>query len=146
MPVVPPDGGNGKADAGHHAGGVVLERHIQKVFQLAELHDLVKFFVQILGRETQHRAVEVDVLAGGQVHIKARTQLDEGCDGAVDGHFALAGLVHTCNGLEQGGFARAVQSHKAVEIAGHDVQTHVLQRVELIVLQAALHHGEEVFF
>ena len=37
----------------------VLERHIQKVLQLAELHDLVKLFVQILGREAQHRAVAV---------------------------------------------------------------------------------------
>ena len=52
--VVFGDGGNGKAYAGHHAGGVVLERHIQKVLQLAELHDLIKLFVQILGREAQH--------------------------------------------------------------------------------------------
>ena len=103
----------------------VLERHIQKVLQLAELHDLVKFLVQILGREAQHRAVEVDVLPGGQVHIKARTQLDERGDGAVDGDLAPGGLVHARNGLEQGGFARAVQAHKAVEIAGHDVEAHV---------------------
>ena len=139
------DGGNGKADAGHHAGGVVLERHIQKVLQLAELHDLIKLFVQILGREAQHRAVQIDVLAGSQVHIKARAQLDERGDGAADRHLALAGLVHARNGLEQGGLARAVQAHKAVEIAGHDVQTHVLEGVKFIVLQAALHHGKEVF-
>ena len=49
--------------------------------------------------------VELDVLPGGQIHVEARTQLDEGGDGAVDGHFALAGLVHARNGLEQGGFA-----------------------------------------
>ena len=120
------DGGNGKADARHHAGGVVFQRHIQKVFQLAEFYDLVKFFVQILGREAQHRAVEIDILAGGQIHIKARAQLDERGDGAVYGHLALAGLVHPGNGLEQGGFARAVQAHKAVKIAGHNVQTDVL--------------------
>ena len=47
------DGGNGKADAGHHAGGVVLQRHIEEILQLAELHDLVELLVQILGRDDQ---------------------------------------------------------------------------------------------
>ena len=46
---------------------------------------------------------------------------------------------------QQGGFARAVQAHQTVKIAGHDVQAHVLQGVKLVVLQAALYHGQQIF-
>mgnify|MGYP002947268512 CR=1 FL=1 len=43
------------------------------------------------------------------------------------------------------GFAIATITKPDILIAGHDVEAHVPEGVELVVLQASLHHGKEVF-
>ena len=48
-----------KTDARHMPEGS-FQRYIQEVLRLAELRSPVELLVQILGREPQHRAVEVD--------------------------------------------------------------------------------------
>ena len=42
--------GDGERDARHHARGIVLERHVEELLDLGELHDLVEMIVDELLR------------------------------------------------------------------------------------------------
>lgn len=137
---------HGKSQAGHHAGGVVFQRNIQEFFQFAELYNLIEFGVDIFRRIAQHRTIEIDIFPGGQVHIKARAQFDQGGNGAVDGDLARAGFVHAGNDLEQCGFAAAIQADQAVKVTGHDIKADIIQGEELIKADAAVQQRHKIFF
>ena len=140
------DRGDGKRNTRHHAGGIVLQRNVQKFPQLAEIHDLVEFFVDVFGRQAQHRAVEIDVLPGGEVHVEPRAQLNERRDAAVHHHIARRGLEHAGDHLQKRGFARTVQPDDPVELTLMHGEGNVAQRVKFLKLQLALHGGQKVFF
>ena len=55
------------ADALDHAGGEVLHGHVHEVGQLGKLDDLLEVRVDELLGVTEECAVEVDVLAGGEL-------------------------------------------------------------------------------
>lgn len=61
------DGGDGERDARDHAGGEVLHGHVHEVGQLGKLDDLLEVRVDELLGVTEECAVEVDVLAGGEL-------------------------------------------------------------------------------
>lgn len=72
------DGGDCKRDARDHAGGEVLHEHVHEIGQLGKLDDLLEVRVdEFLGVAGQG-AVEVDVLARGELEVKARAELDQG--------------------------------------------------------------------
>ncbi len=139
------DGGDGKGDAGHHAAGVILERHIHKVVKLGKINDLVQVLVDELLGVAQKRAVEIDVLTGRELHVKTGAQLDERRDVAAHDAFALAGFQHAGNHLEHGGLARAVGAHKAHDVAAAYLEADVLERAELLEEQLVFHELDEVF-
>ena len=139
------DGRHGKRQTRHHTGGIVFKRYIEEILQLAEFHNVVEFGVDVLGGVAQHGAVEVDIFACGQVHIKARAQLDQRGNGAVDGHLAGAGLVHAGNHLQQRAFAAAVQTDQPVKVAGHNVKADIVQGEKLVKADAAVQQCHKVF-
>ena len=133
-------GGNGEGDAGDHAGGVVLHRHVEEVPHLGELDDLVEVLLDELLRIAEQGAVEVDVLACGQLQVEPGAELDERGDAALDRAAAFGGLQHAGDDLEHGGFARAVGAEDAEHIAFLHLERHVVERTEL--LEAKLAFGE----
>ena len=86
------DGRDCERDASDHAAGVVLERHVHEVAKLSEVDDVVEVGVDELLGIAEKRAVEVDVLACGELDVKARAKLDKRGDVAMNGDLALAGL------------------------------------------------------
>ena len=70
--VGPHLGGDGEAQAGDHAGRVVFHRHIDKIPQFGKVDDVFEVLVHIGTVMPQDGAVEVNVLAGGQLDFAIR--------------------------------------------------------------------------
>lgn len=78
------DGGDGERDARDHAGGKVLHGHVYEVGQLGEVDDLLEVSVDELLGVAEESAVEVDVLARGELEVKTCAEPDERSDVATD--------------------------------------------------------------
>ena len=78
------DGGDGERDARDHAGGEVLHGHVYEIGQLGKLHNLLEVRVDELLGVAEESAVEVDVLARGELEVKTCAEPDERSDVATD--------------------------------------------------------------
>ena len=65
--------GDGKGNASYHAGRIVLHGHIQELLDLGEFDDFVKMLTDKLTGIPKKSAVEVNVFARRQFHIKPST-------------------------------------------------------------------------
>ena len=63
-----------KLELGEHSRGVLLDRHIYKIFQLRKANDIVKDQTDPLKSEPKYSTVDIDIVARGQVRIKAHPQ------------------------------------------------------------------------
>ena len=138
------DGGDGERDARDHAGGEVLHGHVHKVGQLGEVDDLLEVRVDELLGVAEESAVEVDVLARGELEVKTRAKLDQGRDVSADDALTLAGFEHTGDDLEHGRLARTVGANQADDLAGLHLEGDVLECAELGEEQLVLHQLDEV--
>ncbi len=130
--------------ASDHAGGEVLHGHVYEIGQLGKLHNLLEVRVDELLGVAEESAVEVDVLACGELEVKTRAKLDQGRDVAADDALSLAGFEHTGDDLEHGGLARTVGANQADDLAGFHLEGDVLECSELGEEQFVLHQLDEV--
>ena len=121
---------HGEAEAHIHAGGVGLDGSVDELLELGERHDLVETLVDLTTRESEHDAVDDDVLTPGDLGVKAGAQLDEGGHAAVHSQGASGGLRDARNELEQGGLAGAVLSDHPESRATRHFEGHTVQRGE----------------
>ena len=77
---------HGEAETHVHAGRVGLHRRVDEILQLRELDDLVEAPRDLALRQAEHDAVDEDVLAAGDLGMKAGAQLDQRGDAAVHRH------------------------------------------------------------
>jgi len=118
-------GGDGKAEANVHARGIVLDGHVDKHVQLGKVDDVIHLATDLVVGQAQDRAVQIDVLPAGEVGMKARPQLQEGTQPAVDLHKPGGGLDDARHELEDGAFAGAVRPDKAHHFAHLDLEAYV---------------------
>ena len=84
-------------------------------------------------RVAKQRAVEVDVLARGELDVKAGAELDERRDVAAhDARRPQLGSSTPAMHLEHGRLARAVRAHKADDLAAAHLEANVLEGAELL--------------
>ena len=69
--------GHGEGQPHIHPRGIPLHRRIQELLDLGEHDDLVEFAVDLGLLHAQDRAVEVHVLATGQLGMESRPDLQE---------------------------------------------------------------------
>ena len=84
----------------------------------------------------QDRAVEVDVLAAGQLGVEAGAHLQQAGDPAVDLGAAAGRLGDAREDLEQRDLARAVAADDADDLALLDLEGDVLERPEVSVFSS----------
>ena len=69
--------GDGEAEAHVHARRVVLHRRVDELLELGEGDDLVEARLDVALGQAEDRAVEVDVLAPGELGVEAGAQLEQ---------------------------------------------------------------------
>ena len=77
-------GGDGEGQADVHAAGVVLDGRVEELLDFGEGDDLVELAVDLGALHAEDRAVEIDVLAAGELGMEAGADLEQRADAAVD--------------------------------------------------------------
>jgi hypothetical protein len=130
--------GHGKTEAHVHAARVGLDGRVDEILQLGELDDLVEALLHLTPAETQHDAVDEDVLAARDLRMEAGAQLDQRRNAALHVHRAGRGLGDAGHELQRRALAAAITPDHGKRAALGHVERHVLQRLErLFRLQVA---------
>ena len=76
--------GDGEREPHVHAARVALHRRVDELLDARELDDLVEARVDLAALHPEDRAVQVDVLAAGQLGVEARADLEQAPDAPAD--------------------------------------------------------------
>ena len=113
-------GGDAEGEADLHSAGVGTNRLVDVVADFGKGFDGAEMLVEEGDRMTEQLAGHEDVLAAGEVGVKAHAQFQQCGDpaGGFDG--AFAGLGGTGDDFQQGAFAGTVVADDADRFAGGD--------------------------
>ena len=75
---------NRESQTDKHPSRISFHRSIQKFLNSRESHDFVKSPIDFRPLHPQYRAVEIDVLAAGQLRMKAGSYFEQRSDAPVD--------------------------------------------------------------
>ena len=75
--------GDGKGETHIHAGRVALDRGVEKFLDLGKGDDLVEFPADLGAAHAENRAIEIDILAAGELRVKPGADLQEARDPAA---------------------------------------------------------------
>ena len=139
------EAGDGKSEAGLHAGGELLEGPVLEVLELSEGDDLVVLLVHEFTRIAQHSAAQVGVLPHGELRVEATAKLEQGGDGAVAADPALGGNHDAGHGFEECGLTRAISADDAQHLAALERKAHVLIGPKLSDVIVAGEPAHDVF-
>src|SRR5215203_2742238 len=121
-------GSDREGEAQVHAGGVALERRVEKALDTRELDDLVEAALDLAPRHAQYGPVEEDVLAAGQLEVEARAHLQQRSDPPAHARHPLGRLGDPRDQLQQRRLASAVAADDAHDLALLDYQIYAAQR------------------
>jgi hypothetical protein len=93
-----------------------------------DLDDAVEALVDLAAREAEHDAVDVDVLAAGDLRMKAGAQFDQRGDASVDRHLSGCRFEDAGDDFQQRRFSGAVASDHAERFAAMDRERDLAQR------------------
>ena len=71
-------------EADVHAARVALHGRVDELLDAGELDDLVEALLDLAALHAEDRAVQVDVLAAGELLVEARPDLEQAADAAAD--------------------------------------------------------------
>ena len=102
-----------------HAGGVVLDRNVDEVFESRIAHDVVIDGFRLRTAQSVNSGIQEHVLAAGQLPMKADAQLDHGRDLRVPGDEQASGgwPMNRGDELQEGALARSVAADQADRFA-----------------------------
>ena len=124
---------DGESQAHVHAGAVALDGHVYERLHAAEGDDLVEALPDLRPLHAQDGAVEVDILAPGEVGMEAGADLEHAGDAAVDLDPSARRLGDAAEDLQKRALAAAVRADDAEAFAGLHLERDVLQRPEFVV-------------
>ena len=93
--------GDGKRQPHLHPGAVMLQRRIDEICDLGEGDDLVEFSVDFLLAHAENRAVQIGILAAGQLRVKAGADFEQAAHAAADFGATDRGLGDAGENLQQ---------------------------------------------
>src|SRR5213596_2698179 len=100
--------GDGEREPDVHPGAVALDRRVEKPLDLGERDDFVEPRRHFSLRHAEQRAVEMHVLAAGQVRMESGADLEQRCDAAADPRLAGGWFGDSAEDLEQRALAGAI--------------------------------------
>src|ERR1035437_2276217 len=129
--------GDCKAKANVHPAGIDLDGRIDEVAQPREVNDSLHGRVNLLAAQAQDGAVKPDVLAAGEIGVKARPELQQRRNPPIDDDCATGRTVDARQNLERRRLAGPVLTHETERAAALDVEGRIPQRPELPALRHA---------
>ena len=123
--------GDGEGEPHVHPAGVAFHRRIEELLGLGEGHDAVEFPVDLAPVHPQQRAVEINILAPGQLGVKAGADFEQRAHPAEQIDFAAGRRGDLRQDFEEGGFPRAVAADDAEHFAAPHFEGNVGERAEL---------------
>jgi len=130
--------GDGETQTGIHAGGVVLDGGVHVVFQFGEGHDALVALRHLRSGEPKEGAVEVEVLAAGELGAEARPELDHGGDLSVDGAAALGGPEDAREDLQERALAGPIPPDDAHDLPGSHGERDPAKRPQVRIVDTAV--------
>src|SRR6266404_4340187 len=115
-----------------HAARIALDRHLQKLLDLGECHNLIEAAVDFFFAHPEDAAVEVDVFAAGEFGVEAGADLQKAADAAVDFDPAVSGLGDAAEDFQQRALAGAVSADDADHFAGLHFEGDIFQGPEIL--------------
>jgi hypothetical protein len=110
------------------------------MLQAGKVDDLVEALGDLLLAQTENRAIEEDVLAPGQLWVKAGAELEEGRDLPPGLDPSFLRTQDAGHALQQRALAGAVLADEGERRALRDLQRHVPERPEFLVADACSPH------
>src|SRR5262252_1514625 len=127
--------GDGKAEPRVHPRRVALHRRVDELVDPRELHDRVELARDLGAGHAHDRALQVDVLAAGEIGVKAGGDLDQRADAPVDRHLAARRPENLRQQLQDRRLAGTIRSDDAERLTGPDLERHVTGRPEFLFRQ-----------
>ena len=121
-------GRHGKGQAKLHPTRVALDGGIDETLNFGEGHDFIELSIDLGPFHPEDGAVQVDVLAAGQLGMEACSDLEKGAHPAVDASFALGRLGDARQDLQERALPGAVLPDDPQHISLVDVEIDVAQR------------------
>src|SRR5205814_2993508 len=109
--------GDREGEAHVHAGRVPLDRRLDKALDFREGDDLVELARDLGAAHAEDRTVQVDVLAPGQLRMKARADFKERADTAVELDAPVGRLRDARENFQERTLACAVMADDAEQFA-----------------------------
>ena len=132
---------DGKTEPRVHARRVAFHRRVDELGYAREFDDLVELPGDLRLLHPHDRALEVEVLATGQIGMEAGRDLDERADTSADLAASARRSQDPGQQLQHRRLAGAVRADDAERVAGAHLEGHVAQRPELARIEGALVHG-----
>ena len=114
-----------KARRRYMPGRVVLDGRVDELLDLGERDDLVELPLDLAAAHAEDGAVQIDVLAAGQLRMEAGADLEQRADAAVDLDAPRRRLGDARQDLQQRALAGAVAADDADDLAAPDLERHV---------------------
>ena len=130
--------GDGEGELDVHAAGIALDRGVDELAALGELNDVLHLGVDLLLGHAEDCAVHVDILAPGQLAVKAGADLQHGGHAPVQANPAARRRGHAGDELQERGLARTVVADDTDALALFDLEAHAVEREELLALVVVL--------
>ena len=122
---------DGEREPHVHAARVALDGRVDEPLHARELDDVVEPLLDLATLHPEDRAVQVDVLAAGELLVEAGSDLEQAPDAAADLGAALGRERDPREDLEQRRLARAVASDDAQDLALGHLERDVAKRPDL---------------
>src|SRR5882724_331971 len=113
---------NRKGEAHIHAGGIPLDRRVEKSLGFGEGNDLVELAADFMPCHSEDCPVKMDILASSQFRVKARTHLKQACYPTAQSDPSLGRLGDTAEDLQKGALAGAITADNADDLAFTDLE------------------------
>ena len=129
---------DGEREPHVHPARVALDGRVHEALDPGELDDLVEALRDLAALHAEDRAVQVDVLAPGELRMEAGADLEQAPDAPADLDAPARRRGDAREHLQQRRLAGAVAADDPEHLALLDLERHVAERPDLLRLRCAV--------
>src|SRR5262249_34833487 len=127
-------GGHRERKPHSHSARVMFDGSIYELLYAGELDDLGKLAIDLAAAHAEHRAVQVDILAAGELRVKSRTDLKEAGNATGDFNATGSRVGDLGQNLQQSALARSISADDSDHVAVTYIERHVAKCPEHVSL------------